>query len=250
MIKLQSIFGDTWAFIHCPKTSGTNFRSIVSQYYTIGNCVDVVNSQKINLKIIPFLQKEIIKTDKLLEDLNFSDYEKEEVKKNREDFMFHTLYHCPLWVWQKSGEMNGNEKVMTICRNPFTKFVSYYYYTMDYLNLYFDLTQPTIYDFIKNEKINQIVKIIDPHSNYLINQVDYLIDMNENIVCDRFYKLEEDLNLLEKDFDLKNINEFRYNTAPYEKNYGEIYTDELIEFVQETYKKDFEYFGYDKKPFW
>jgi len=62
--------------------------------------------------------------------------------------------------------------------------------------------------------------------------------------------METEMETLEKDLSLTNINKFKFNRGYYDRKYSKLYTDELIEFVQNHYKKDFDYFGYDKEPFW
>jgi hypothetical protein len=61
--------------------------------------------------------------------------------------------------------------------------------------------------------------------------------------------METDLENLRQDFNLQDISA-NHNRANYNRNYANLYTDELIEFVQKTYKRDFEYFEYDINPFW
>ena len=91
----------------------------------------------------------------------------------------------------------------------------------------------------------------DISTNFPLNektkQVDYLKDTDGNIKVDRFYKMETDISQLASDFGLVGINDNFENRSV---NYSEIYTDSSIEYVKETYKDDFEYFGYDTNPFW
>ena len=50
--------------------------------------------------------------------------------------------------------------------------------------------------------------------------------------------------------DCANINDVKYNSQEYDKDYAKIYNDRTIEFVQTTFKQDFDYFEYDINPFW
>ena len=228
-------------FIHIPKTSGTNFKKIVTEHYSGEYFISNKKFNDVNALIVSILwekyDNEYVKTG-LISTEYFN------IIKST---LLFQIDHAPLWVWQKSG-MYDDEKVITISRNPYTKFISHYYHILDYLNQYFEFTTPSPTEFINHEKINQILKP-DPCS-YLLNQVDYIKDESGNIKCDRFYKMETEMEILEKDLSLTNINKFKFNRAYYDKKYSKLYTDELIEFIQNHYKKDFDYFGYDKEPFW
>lgn len=238
MLKLLS---DGWMYIHIPKTSGANFKQIVVRYYSGEYSIFSKSFDDINAPIVSIFwekyENEYVKTKQ-------TPVQYFEVAKSK---LLFQVQHAPFGVWERAEMYNG-EKVMTIVRNPYTKFISHYYASLNILHQYFDFTIPSPTEFIKHEKINGILKL-DP-CNYSVKQIDYIKDRNENIKCDRVYKMEEDLKTLEKDFNLKNINRFKYNKADYDRNYANLYTDELIQFVQETYKEDFEYFGYSKEPFW
>jgi hypothetical protein len=242
MLKLIS---DNYLYIHIPKTSGSNFKNIVSLYYLGDHYIFVPKYSEENKHIISI----IFENGELYEKIKKSEFFPiaQSISQVIQRELLHTVQHAPLWAWQQA-EMCNTENVMTIVRNPYTRFISHYYGTLAHLKKYFEFKSLSPTEFINHKKINSILEL-DP-CTYLKNQVDYLIDINGDIKCDKFYKMEEDLETLEKDFNLKNINEFKYKSTNYEKNYSELYTDELIEFVQKQYKRDFEYFGYDIHPFW
>jgi hypothetical protein len=62
--------------------------------------------------------------------------------------------------------------------------------------------------------------------------------------------MEDDLQQLGDDFNLKNILTTKTNVGNYVKDYPKYYDDEMIEKVKEIYKKDFETFNYSKDLFW
>jgi hypothetical protein len=62
--------------------------------------------------------------------------------------------------------------------------------------------------------------------------------------------METDQENISIDFDLPNLNKLKINQKNYNRDYSNLYDDELINWVQETYKRDFEYFSYDINPFW
>jgi len=238
-------------FIHIPKTSGTNFKKIVQQYYSGEYFIFSKNFRDHNDPIVSiFLEKYSKKEHQQIPE-EFKSISPEDwnsiFEVMKQEILLSQVQHAALWVWQKSG-MYNEEKVVTISRNPYTKFISHYYASLYFLNQYFDFLTPSPTEFIKNQKLNFFIKM-DPGS-YLTRQIDYLIDETNQIRCDRFYKMEQDLDTLHKDFDLMNINNVKHNTSQYARNYKSLYSDELIQFVQKYYKQDFDYFGYDIDPFW
>jgi hypothetical protein len=249
MLKLRTLT-DAWMYIHIPKNSGTNFkRTVYAQYegnYSRGYTNDVVET------VWPELWQQY--ADKNLIDKNLigDSIGDEIISKIFLNFSENQLQlknqvqHSPLHIWQKCG-LYDNEKVITIARNPYTRFISHYNATLRTLGAYFEFKFPSPTEFIAHKKLNFLAKL-DP-CNYLINQIDYIKDINGQVKCDRIYKMETDLENLRQDFNLQDINA-NHNRANYNRNYANLYTDELIEFVQKTYKRDFEYFEYDINPFW
>lgn len=248
MLKLEN---HKTIFIHIPKTSGTNFKKVVQNHYSGKYFIFSKNFRDQDDPIVSiFLEKytkkenqQIPKEFKTISSKNWNSI----FEVMKKELLLSQVQHAALWVWQKSGMYDG-EKVITISRNPYTKFISHYYASLYHLGQYFDFSTPSPTEFIKNKKLNFFMKM-DPGS-YLTKQVDYLIDKNNQIRCDKFYKMEQDLDNLQKDFELMNINDVKYNKSEYVRNYKSLYTDELIQFVQEYYKQDFDYFGYDTNPFW
>ena len=62
--------------------------------------------------------------------------------------------------------------------------------------------------------------------------------------------MENELEKVEKFFNISDINLHKHNSFSYDRNYKNIFTDEIISWVQENYKRDFNYFNYDLDPFW
>jgi len=241
-------------FIHIPKTSGTNFRKNVHlsrkphRYRDYDMCEDYIN------EIMTPEGKELI--DILFENRINQDHMKK--------YDLRLVRHLPIGVWEKYG-IYTDERVYTIVRNPYTRLVSIYEETIAKMNMLFNFEKPDLEKFIFSEKINILTDC------YIINhkksQTSYLKNLNGDIICEKYYKMEEDQEIIKKDFLLKdeeeletseissilleNIeNRFSNNTREYNKDYASIFTDRLIEWTQETFKEDFEYFSYNKEPFW
>lgn len=120
-----------------------------------------------------------------------------------------------------------------IVRNPYTRTVSYYNYTItkDWC--------PTFEDFVKNKLVNKSLKV----PNVWIPQVSWLYKNNICLV-DKIFKLEDNLE--------NNLNSFlnikgklpKENKSTYD-NYDSYYTKELKTLIAGYFKEDFEKLGYD-----
>ena len=241
-------------FIHIPKTSGTNFRNNIIKTYS-QNDYSNYSLDSVDYKQFGNLNYNEINQIKKISNESFDDI----VIKHKEEYIcipkseiskvycYH-IKHLPLNVWEKYS-IYKNQSVFTIVRNPYTKFVSHYENTIDNLKLFFNFDKPTPKQFIYSENINSIVSKISG-VDYKLNQVDYLTNISGNIVCDKFYKIETDQENISIDFNLPNLNKLKINQRNYNRDYSNLYDDELINWVQETYKRDFEYFSYDISPFW
>ena len=222
------IADNEWCFIHIPKTSGTNLMHIFPDERAIKYGENEYWEefwQGSNLKILlPFISS--------IRDCNI-------------------VKHAPLHFWESVGVVNDH-KIFTIVRNPYTRFLSWYHEMnriVDFFKLPF--TNVSFEKFIELDYIAFLLNQL-PHKAFTnqTNQVDYLIDRTGNIRVDKVYKMETDLDQLERDFNLSDIHKHKINFLNYNRNYDEVYTDKLVEWVQTNFKKDFEYFGYNSNPFW
>jgi len=268
------ILNDKWMYIHIPKTSGTNFRTNIINIYSESNYSNYSNEPPFGnlddnkldelkkiakkdlndefkhfLSIITnnyttFNQKKIQINPQYCEYYNKIHFiSKSEISVNHS----HNIKHLPLNVWEKYSIYN-NQHIFSIVRNPYTRFISYYTNIVYGLKKYFNFDL-SIKQFIQNDYMNLITDNCK-FMNYKINQVDYLKNNSGEIICDKFYKMESDLEQLSHDFDLPNLIKEKINYGFYERNYEKLFDNELIKWVQETYENDFEYFSYDINPFW
>jgi len=237
-------------FIHIPKTSGTNFRkNILTEYlsdeysnYALEideNKFSILGNKKIN-EIIKIMSQDS-------DNITLKSGEKL-ITINTLNICPYLIKHFPLNFWEKCS-IYKNQSVFTIVRNPYTRFISHYEHTIKCLKLFFNFEKPTLNQFINSKNINFIASKFEC-AYYQLNQVDYLTDLSKNIVCDKFYKMETDQEKISKDFNLPNLNKTKINQRNYNKDYSTLYDDEVIAWVQKTYKRDFEYFSYDINPFW
>lgn len=242
-------------FIHIPKTSGSNFRNNIIKAYPRTDysnyCLEDNQFGNLNFEKINNIKKILIE--------NFNDIKIENMGKkifiskfkflNDHFLTFGSdiIKHSPVNLWEKYG-IYKDQSIFTIVRNPYTRFVSHYENTIEHLKLFFNFNKPSLKEFINNKIINSIVGQIG--LDYRLNQVDYLTNISGNIVCNKFYKIETDQENLSIDFNIPNLNKTKINQKNYNRDYSNLYNDELINWVQKKYKKDFEYFSYDITPFW
>jgi hypothetical protein len=257
-------------YIHIPKTSGTNFRSNVINTYSESNYSNYSNEppfgnlddnkldefKKISKKDLndefnqflliatTFNQKNIQIKPQYCEFYNKIHFiSKSKISINHS----HNIKHFPLNLWEKYS-IYDNHRVFSIVRNPYTRFISYYTNIVHGLKKYFNF-DISIKEFIKNDYMNLITDNCK-FMNYKLNQVDYLKNNSSEIICTKFYKMESDLEQLSYDFNLPNLIKEKINYGLYNRNYSELFDNELIEWVQNTYENDFKYFSYDMNPFW
>jgi hypothetical protein len=222
------IADNEWCFIHIPKTSGTNLMHV----FPDERCIKYGENEHwnefwsdTNLQILlPFLGP--IKGCNIVK-------------------------HAPLYFWEEIGVVT-DQKVFTIVRNPYTRFLSWYhemnriveFFNLPFVNVSFE-------QFIESKYINVLLNQL-PHKVFTnkTNQVDYLVDKTGRIRVDKVYKMETDLEQIENDFNITDINTFKINFLNYDRDYAKVYTPKMIDWVQQNFQKDFEYFGYNNKPFW
>lgn len=226
-----------WSFIHIPKNSGSNLRKIFlrSNHRVENFCYE--NPEKLNdlIRVSKFFWsennlEEFSNTINLYKDVNLK-----------------WCHHAPVSCWQESNIIT-NQKIFTISRNPFTRFVSFCNNIIEKAGLL--IPQMSLKEFIHSSYLEDSIKFFSPKYNYKTNQVEFLTDQKNSIRLDKFYRIETDLLQLQEDFNLTDINTFMYNKGNYERDFSKIYTDASIRLVQNVFSKDFYYFGYDLNPFW
>ena len=222
------LIDDEWCFIHIPKTSGTNLRYVFPQE----RCVKYGGNQYWD-EFWSNTNSEILSS--------FTNQIKE----------CNIVKHAPLHFWEENGVVK-NHKVFTIVRNPYTRFLSWYHEINRIVNIFnLPFTNVSFEEFTKSKYINLLLNQL-PYKSFTnkTNQVDYLIDKSGKIHVDRIYKMETDLDKIELDFNISDIHKHKINFLSYNKNYAEVYNSKTIDWVQENFQKDFDYFNYNIDPFW
>jgi hypothetical protein len=221
-----------WLYVHIPKTSGTNLKNRFIQ------------------------SKNIITEDDNLYWISYTDWYKKSLIGKVVDSNIILLgwyvfsKHIPLFMWEDKIE-EKNLKTFATVRNPYTLVVSSYNKFSQVLSsgLFSKVDKNISFkDFYQHPKIIELRKSFP--FNQTITQSSFLKGTNFEIKCDKIYKMENELITLEEDFSLTHINTYKFNTLDYNKNYSEIYDDEMIKWVQEIYEEDFNNFNYDLDPFW
>ena len=230
------IINNKTMYIHIPKTSGTNLRYVFAE-----SANDVVDYDEVGKeKILSTAARDLFWKGRDISDLKSHPF------LNLQDIDYSATKHAPLWVWEQTGDWNG-QKVITIVRNPYTRAVSLY---KQVVRLFGSIVNPqmSFEEFLNNHNMQSVIDRF-PHS-HKTPQVDYLRNLKGEVQVDKFYKIETDMAGFARTFKLKGLNDKKHNKADYDRDYSKIYTDYLINWVQETFAEDFEVFGYDKEPFW
>jgi len=213
------IIENEWCYIHIPKTSGTNF----------ANCL-------LDDRIVKYVHNEL--WDEFWGDIQLPN------NFNIKDI--NVVKHAPLSFWQKNNIVT-HHKIFTIVRNPYTRLLSFFNEFKRDLNI----PSLSLNQFIENDLIQEGLNNI-PYNIFSLktNQLDYFISIDGNLILHKFFKMETEINQLQNFFNTSDLNEHKYNSFEYDRDYKNIFTDEIISWVQKTYKEDFNFFGYNFDPFW
>jgi hypothetical protein len=142
----------------------------------------------------------------------------------------------------------------SIIRNPWSRTASRFVFAKqnskswpedDPRRLY--ITKASFDDYVKDQQIFEIPEHprqpwMGPMNSWF-NQLEWLRDENGRVVCDclRLEYLDHDLSA----YFGENLRTSRRNVTETRYDYRRMYTDELAEIVNTTFKDDIEYFGFD-----
>lgn len=257
------IIDDKWMYIHIPKTSGTNFRQNIIETYSenkysnynnrspFGNITEhqIQNLTQISKNFFyneyNFFLSNLNKNDinELLFDMNKLNRLKVILSINHSN----NIKHFKLNFWEKNL-IYRDHLVFSIVRNPYTRLVSFFNIIYRNMKNNFNI-EFTLKEFVNSNLIDLFANSFN-FMNFKQPQVDYLKNSSGKIICNKFYKMETDIEQLSIDFNLPNLNKEKINYGNYDRNYSELFDTELIDWVQEKYKEDFEFFDYNLTPFW
>lgn len=146
--------------------------------------------------------------------------------------------------------------LFTVVRNPYERFVSWYFYymqkTQDRIkaaksNSFTKINpkkQAKKYNLERNEKV---LNILDKGFKFhLLNNSHLTPQCYTARACDITLRLENINNDFTQIQDLFGIHEpLKHVNKSKHNSYRDYYDDEMIEFVKEKHKVDFDYFGYE-----
>ena len=236
------ILDNIWLFIHIPKTSGKNFKKMISENYKKPFKKYDINVNE-NTIVCPNLKN-----------IYWENYNQKFLNLHGINFDSRLIdkyapQHSSVFMLERAGIYNKiKHKVITIVRNPYTRLISLYYNVLR-LCANNNIIIPSLEYILFSSNSKDIIPIFG-FSNFQRTQLDYLKDIKGNIVCQKFYKMETDQEKIKKDFELDCKQNTNYHITQSSRDYSLIYTDKLIDYVQTTFKQDFEYFDYDINPFW
>jgi hypothetical protein len=167
--------------------------------------------------------------------------------------------HRPIRFWIDNLLIDTTLPIYSICRNPYTRMLSWYTYIKfdpiltrerekdTELRVYID--SMTFEDFLLGKYKNTFggdnnifIKTRDWHCNS--SQLYFFKDFDTELV--KFFKIEES-EKIEQYFNINMTTSSRYRVSPVSIDYKKkIWTDNCIDIIRQLYSDDFEYFGYSK----
>ena len=200
------IYTKEWAFIHIPKTSGTNFQ------IRMEDKEGVTNAYK------DFPDREFI------------------VENEKKDLKY-LNQHQPLQWWLDRGTLNKEQYIFCFVRNPYARIVSMYNHMLTSGN------NPDVTDFKEYVMMNVMDRKTPDSFNFNVGWPQYKFIENNQGINVKYYKIENELPLVEKYIGYT-FTDTRYNGRDYDP-WHTYYDDETKDKINEKYKEDFERFNYE-----
>ena len=200
------IYTKEWAFIHIPKTSGTNFQ------IRMENKEGVTNAYK------DFPDREFI------------------VENEKKDLKY-LNQHQPLQWWLDRGTLNKEQYIFCFVRNPYARMVSMYNHMLTSGN------NPDVTNFKEYVMMNVMDRKTPDSFNFNVGWPQYKFIENNQGINVKYYKIENELPLVEKYIGYT-FTDTRYNGRDYDP-WHTYYDNETKEKINEKYKEDFIRFNYE-----
>ena len=200
------IYSKEWAFIHIPKTSGTNFQ------IRMEDKEGVTNAYK------DFPDREFI------------------VENEKKDLKY-LNQHQPLQWWLDRGTLNKEQYIFCFVRNPYARIVSMYNHMLTSGN------NPDVTDFKEYVMMNVMDRKTPDSFNFNVGWPQYKFIENNQGINVKYYKIENELPLVEKYIGYT-FSDTRYNGRDYDP-WHTYYDNETKEKINEKYKEDFIRFNYE-----
>ena len=200
------IYTKEWAFIHIPKTSGTNFQ------IRMEDKEGVTNAYK------DFPDREFI------------------VENEKKDLKY-LNQHQPLQWWLDRGTLNKEQYIFCFVRNPYARIVSMYNHMLTSGN------NPDVTNFKEYVMMNVMDRKTPDSFNFNVGWPQYKFIENNQGINVKYYKMENELPLVEKYIGYT-FTDTRYNGRDYDP-WHTYYDNETKEKINEKYKEDFIRFNYE-----
>ena len=202
------IYTKEWAFIHIPKTSGTNFQIRMEDKEGVTNAW------------------------KNMPDTGF-------IVENENKDIKYLNQHQPLQWWLDREFLNKEQHIFCIVRNPYERMVSMFNHMKSSGN------NPNVTNF-KEFIMNDIADIKTPKGfgfTFNVGWPQYKFIENNQEINVKYYKIENELPLIEK-YVGYTFTDTRHNGRDYDP-WHTYYDNETKEKINEKYKEDFLRFNYE-----
>jgi len=142
--------------------------------------------------------------------------------------------HRPSFVWRDEDTLK-----FTICRNPYTRVVSYY----NYISQNEENWNHTFEEFVRNSLVPKTFSIPNPW----IPQAWWICDniVYQKIVVDQIFKMEDNLEVSLNSFFGVNYSFPKMNVSTFD-DYDKYYSVELRNIIYQRLRIDFELLEYKK----
>jgi hypothetical protein len=207
-------------FIHIPKTGGTSIEDYFFSKYAIHKNVQSLYGYHYDRMGLMFRNK---------------------TKNNRNTV---SLQHHT-WRMLQEKKLIKNSityKILTVVRNPYNRIISELFYHKVITK---DMTPETVYSKIYDYL--HLPNTID-FDNHRIPQYQFLIDENGNMIKDIIILKTETLTQSMRDLGYSDFPEIKKNATVSVSNIHDYLNADSIKLINTYYEKDFEYFDYEREP--
>lgn len=153
---------------------------------------------------------------------------------------------------KQDAELFGDSFSFSVCRNPYTRFISAYTYLsrggMNPMDKVWYRKYISKYKDINDFAVNGLRVAISEGAEHFKSQISFIVNEDGKIACDRVFKVEE-IDLMVEELGCRGvfIDLPKINSSPEDTGRSCNLSTKAISMINECYHDDFELLGYRKK---